>query len=220
MLVSFYLSGSTILIWLMAEIYVLLSPVMLINPQESITAGTKYVLVQMPATLLIIQCLLTDYSTHWVLLSSVAVKLGLVPVHSWVLHVIRRIRWKMLFLLRTLFKIPTLCLAPASMALMFVRRLRVVMGAIGGAIMTNLKKILAYSRIMNTGWVCVLLECPHWVRYLLVYGIALLVLTWYLERTNTSMSNLSLRGSPENRGIWMLYSLSLAGIPPFLGFGA
>lgn len=81
---------------------------------------------------------------------------------------------------------------------------RLIVGAIGGLYQTRLKKLLAYSRITHIGWLIVtlLLSTSIWIIYITPYffNIAFLLLKFR-----------------DTLGTYIIL-LSLAGLPPLLGF--
>uniref|UniRef100_A0AB39CC05 NADH-ubiquinone oxidoreductase chain 2 n=1 Tax=Cymatium sp. TaxID=3160661 RepID=A0AB39CC05_9CAEN len=164
--------------------------------------------------------------------SGLCIKLGLFPFHFWLPSVMAGLSWISCLLMATWQKlapvflmasllessnsywlIVMLCLMSAGSALV---------GGYGGMNQTQIRALLAYSSIAHLGWILFALAHGEWVMktYLIIYIMVSLCVFMNLWLGNFStMKNLdSLKDSSFIEMSIMLMLLSLAGLPPLLGF--
>lgn len=142
------------------------------------------------------------------LILGLILKIGLVPIHQWFLIVGRKIKKSPLFVLITLQKIIPLFLFKSFFKIRLIPRvtlLRVFFGVFFQMGVSNIKKLLLYSSIVNMGWLIILSSFN--LSFLIVsfstYFIILLSLVPFISKMSIET---------------VLGFISLAGIPPLLGF--
>lgn len=99
----------------------------------------------------------------------------------------------------------------------------VIVGAIGGLNQTSIRKIIAFSSINHLGWIvsAILFNEYLWLIYFLIYSFISIGLILILNQFNLFYINqiFSLYSHSSLLKFSFLISfLSLAGLPPFLGF--
>lgn len=127
-----------------------------------------------------------------------------------------------LFILTTLIKLPGLTLMShlaRSQLVLSVALLRGVCGSLLGVAMSNIKKLLSYSRVAHTGWICLVQRlsgpwCAYWVLYLFISARVLRWLSSSRAVTLTQLFNMPV----IKRVCTSALVLSVAGFPPLLGF--
>ena len=165
---------------------------------------------------------MSSLNLEWLLVIAILLKLGLAPFHFWVAHVFVGLSYPMLGVVSTLIKIPGLLLIQhrSNPFVWFSVLLSILVGSLGGVFLRNFKKILAYSRIRHGGWLLAIRSSPlGWFYYLVVY---MLVLYLFLEIAN----KIYIKGVAQTPRLarveiqirWTILTLSLAGLPPLLGF--
>lgn len=184
-------------------------------------AALKYFLIQIPAGLLFLGGRLTMLERETLFFLALLIKLGAFPFFAWMPHIFSGISFSHIFLLSTLQKIPPLVtLASFNFFVSAVSLLTISVGAFGGLFLTNIKKMLAYSSISHTGWMLRISAYFYmWVSYLIFYSFLLFFL--FKQLTSAQIKSISqvstLASSGESMRFWVLI-LSLAGLPPLLGF--
>nr|YP_009538195.1 NADH dehydrogenase subunit 2 [Jynx ruficollis]AYN73696.1 NADH dehydrogenase subunit 2 [Jynx ruficollis] len=170
------------------------------------------------------------YSTSCLLLTTaIAMKLGLVPFHFWFPEVLQGSSLITALLLSTAMKFPPiiiLLLTSNSLNPTLLTLMAIFSAALGGWMglnQTQIRKILAFSSISHLGWMTIII----------IYNPKLTVLTFLLYTLMTSSIFLSLNTTnttklstlmmswtktPLLNTTLMLTLLSLAGLPPFIGF--
>lgn len=181
------------------------------------------------------------------LVAGLAFKLGLVPFHMWIPDVYEGSQMPVVTIIATVTKIAALTftirfligglvLASPSWSTMleFLGILSLFVGNIVAIAQTNIKRMLGYSTISHMGFVAFGLMCvtvegvsatifytiAYVITTLLAFGI-LTVLSYgnYECQSIDDLKGLS-RTHPVYAGLMLAAMLSLAGIPPFIGFYA
>lgn len=162
------------------------------------------------------------------------VKLGLFPCHFWVVPVLQRVGWGGWFWIAVVQKVSGFWII-SGMALearmVRVGRLLMVLtslvGCLGGLGQVKVRSIMGYSSLVQRGWIGLL--CFYRGAALLIYGFVYGLMMWgfTLWASRVGLGNVSnargLSGDLANSwAYWVvpcIYFLSLAGCPPFVGFG-
>nr|ATD83234.1 NADH dehydrogenase subunit 2 [Picoides dorsalis] len=210
---------------------------------RAIEAAVKYFLVQATASASILFSSLINAWSHgqWditqltnptsclLLTMAIAMKLGLAPFHFWFPEVLQGSSLTTALLLSTMMKFPPIVillltsnsLNPSLLTLMAITS--TALGGWMGLNQTQIRKILAFSSISHLGWMTIII----------IYTPKLTLLTFLLYTLMTSAIFLSLNSShitklstlltswtksPMLNTTLMLTLLSLAGLPPFIGF--
>nr|AEI99512.1 NADH dehydrogenase subunit 2 [Picoides villosus]AEI99513.1 NADH dehydrogenase subunit 2 [Picoides villosus]AEI99514.1 NADH dehydrogenase subunit 2 [Picoides villosus]AEI99515.1 NADH dehydrogenase subunit 2 [Picoides villosus] len=210
---------------------------------RAIEAMIKYFLVQAAASATILfSSLINAWSTgQWditqltnptsclLLTTAIAMKLGLVPFHFWFPEVLQGSSLTTALLLSTAMKFPPITillltsnsLNPSLLTLMAIAS--TALGGWTGLNQTQLRKILAFSSISHLGWMtAIIIYIPKltlltFLLYTLLTSTIFLSLnTSYTTKLSTLMT--SWTKTPMLNATLMLTLLSLAGLPPFIGF--
>jgi NADH-quinone oxidoreductase subunit N len=174
-------------------------------------------------------------------------ELGVVPLHTWLPDVYQASPTPVAMMISTIPKIALTVIACRLFAMVFPKlamywQMIVLIGGMGSIIIgsivaiaqTNIKRMLAYSTINNVGFILLgLFVTPHSgnvpaIFYVIVYALTALATFACLSKLsdeNCAFDNiqdfqgLSVR-KPKIAFVLMLLMISLAGIPPFVGFYA
>lgn len=233
-------SNSWIGVWIGLEIN-LLSFIPLIidlNNLISTEASLKYFLTQAFASSLLLFAIilfivfrnftfsfnLIDFS--FLISIPLIIKRGIAPFHFWFPRVLEGISWISRLLLITWQKIAPLIILSYLINFNFfilIIILSALVGAIGGLNQTSLRKILAFSSINHLGWMlaAIIFNEYLWRIYFLIYsfisiGLVFLFYQFNLFHINQIFSSYS--NSALLKFSFLVSFLSLAGLPPFLGF--
>jgi NADH-quinone oxidoreductase subunit N len=144
-------------------------------------------------------------------------KLGLAPLHLWLIPVSILRSWKILLLLSTAQKILPLILLEryrpeiSSFFLIFVF-ISIILGRSYNLSSSSLKSVIVFSRIANRGWILLALIVNTWVWkfFLIAYFLALVFIFNTTLKKNKAIKK-------ESLGLF-LYFISIRGMPPLLGF--
>lgn len=161
------------------------------------------------------------------------VKIGLFPFHFWLPSVIAGLPWFSCLVLATWQKVAPLFLVSALISISELYSIVIIfsliaggssiVGGFGGLNQTQVRAILAYSSIGHLGWIIFASCHSSWgikvyFSIYLVVSFTVFVAVWALNTSNTKrISNLMIH-QPSALLTIMVILLSLAGLPPLIGF--
>nr|ADT82440.1 NADH dehydrogenase subunit 2 [Symphalangus syndactylus] len=212
------------------------------NPRST-EAAIKYFLVQATASMILMMAILSNnlLSGQWtttnitnqysslMILTALAMKLGMAPFHFWVPEVTQGTTLTSGLLLLTWQKLAPISIMYQIFPVMNVNILltfsilSIMVGSWGGLNQTQLRKILAYSSITHVGWMTAVLPYnPNITIFNLTIYIVLTTTAFLALNLNSSTTTLLLSRS-WNKLTWLLplipsTLLSLGGLPPLTGF--
>jgi len=160
-------------------------------------------------------------------------KIGVFPFHFWLPRVIAGLPWLSCLILATWQKVAPLLLVGTLievadlysiilLACILARGSRLV-GGLGGINQTQIRSILAYSSIGHLGWIIFAASHSSWAMkaYFLIYlviSLTVFVAIWTLDIPNAkTLASLTIYQGATILAIIVIL-LSLAGLPPLLGF--
>ena len=226
-------------LWLFLEINLLcFVPIIIADRSNQTTeARVKYFLAQATGSIILLAAAISMSTQTYIspsfrtvlLISSLALKLGIPPAHTWFPGVIAAISWPNCLLLSTWQKIVPLfilTLSPAQntiLLLFLLAALATLVGGIGGLNQTQLRPLLAYRRMGHIGWM--LAVSPFSSNTVLIYFITYVVISapliLLLHGAGFSSKSLSSSIISLPKSILLpttVLLLSLGGLPPLLGF--
>ncbi|YP_002970792.1 NADH dehydrogenase subunit 2 (mitochondrion) [Cynoglossus semilaevis] len=205
-------------------------------------AATKYFLIQAPAAATILFCAITNawMTGQWeinqmstdlpiiLILISLAFKMGMAPVHSWLPDVLQGLDLMTGLVLSTWQKLAPFYLilqlhSTHSLTLILLGTMSILVGGWGGLNQTQTRKILAYSSITHMGWMLVILQFSPELTLMTftLYVTMTLPVFMILHQNNTlSINKLPILAThtPTISALIPLLLLSLGGLPPLTGF--
>nr|BBB33724.1 NADH dehydrogenase subunit 2 [Pectenocypris sp. MZB 22148] len=210
---------------------------------RAVEATTKYFLIQATAAAMILFASTTNawltgewnisntsnQITNMVIISALALKIGLAPVHFWLPEVLQGLNLTTGLILSTWQK-----LAPMALIIQVAQNtnptllttlgiLSTLLGGWGGLNQTQLRKILAYSSIAHMGWMVIIAHYAQQLTlialtvYILMTSAAFLTLKT-LNTTKINTLSTTWTKNPTLTAIAPLILLSLGGLPPMTGF--
>nr|YP_010397669.1 NADH dehydrogenase subunit 2 [Pectenocypris balaena]UQJ78803.1 NADH dehydrogenase subunit 2 [Pectenocypris balaena] len=210
---------------------------------RAVEATTKYFLIQATAAAMILFASTTNawltgewninntsnQMTNMVIISALALKIGLAPVHFWLPEVLQGLSLTTGLILSTWQKLAPMALImqvaqntnPTLLTLLGI--MSTLMGGWGGLNQTQLRKILAYSSIAHMGWMVITV---HYAQQLTLIALATYIFMTSaafltLKTMNTTKINalsMTWTKTPILAAITPLILLSLGGLPPMTGF--
>nr|AVP81764.1 NADH dehydrogenase subunit 2 [Sylvirana annamitica]AVP81765.1 NADH dehydrogenase subunit 2 [Sylvirana annamitica]AVP81799.1 NADH dehydrogenase subunit 2 [Sylvirana annamitica] len=219
-------------------------PLMLTKPHpRAIEATLKYFLTQATASALILFSALINawYTGEWTvhtladlpsnaLTIALMMKLGLVPIHFWMPEVIQGIPLNVGLIVSTWQKLAPMAIIIQSSHIInlnltiFLGLTSILIAGWSGIGHTHLRKVLAFSSIGHLGWTIIILKFNpdlalfNFFVYVLMTTAAFTTLI-SINTTKLSEFATSFHKDPHLTVAMTLLLLSLAGMPPFLGFG-
>nr|YP_010397981.1 NADH dehydrogenase subunit 2 [Rasbora semilineata]UQJ79219.1 NADH dehydrogenase subunit 2 [Rasbora semilineata] len=210
---------------------------------RAVEATTKYFIIQATAAALILFASTTNAwltgewninnmsnpTTNMMVISALALKMGLAPVHFWLPEVLQGLNLTTGLILSTWQKLAPFALIiqttqnsnPALITILGI--LSALLGGWGGLNQTQLRKILAYSSIAHMGWMIIIINhAPQLtlialITYIIMTSATFLTLKM-LNTTNINTLSTTWSKNPALTAITPLILLSLGGLPPMTGF--
>nr|YP_003457006.1 NADH dehydrogenase subunit 2 [Neoceratias spinifer]BAI77093.1 NADH dehydrogenase subunit 2 [Neoceratias spinifer] len=239
-----FASSHWLLAWMGLEINTLaILPLMAQHHHpRAVEAATKYFLTQATAAAMLLFASTTNawLTGQWsiqqmvhplpttMVITALALKLGLAPLHSWLPSVLQGLDLTTGLVLSTWQKLApfalVLQLQPSNpIILMLLGLTSTLVGGWGGLNQTQLRKLLAYSSIAHLGWMVLVLQFSPSLTFLaLVTYIAMTFSTFFMfkQAGSTDINTLatSWAKAPALTSITPLLLLSLGGLPPLTGF--
>lgn len=199
-------------------------------------ASIKYFIIQRisSSVLIISSLILYNYNISWysifnhkilssLILISLILKLGGAPLHFWLPNLTKQITWLILFLILTWQKIAPLfiiTLITNISTIILISLLSTLIGSIIILNQTNIQLIITYSSISHLGWILSIiiinrsLTLIYFINYIIISVPLMYILNIY---TNNYLYTLTQKNK-INKLIIPSLILSLAGLPPLLGF--
>nr|YP_010350332.1 NADH dehydrogenase subunit 2 [Ixodes woyliei]UOK09761.1 NADH dehydrogenase subunit 2 [Ixodes woyliei] len=161
--------------------------------------------------------------TH-IIMMTIMIKLASAPFHSWYPQISEGLSMNSFFILSTIQKLIPLqiisCISNSKILIYII--MSSLIGSFGGFGQTSIRKILAFSSIAHLSWMMTLIMCNQffWMTYFMIYFFILYKIMIFLKNNKLNhIKNIHMQKF-SNFGKFSLFSyfLSLAGMPPFLGF--
>nr|YP_010308876.1 NADH dehydrogenase subunit 2 [Rhipicephalus camicasi]UMB51147.1 NADH dehydrogenase subunit 2 [Rhipicephalus camicasi] len=155
---------------------------------------------------------------------SILIKLGVIPFHFWLMLISESLNFNSLLILLTIQKIIPLLIIEKFLnnLMMPLFVLSSLMASILAMKYKLMKKILIFSSISHQGWILCLIakKMNFWFSYLIMYSVIIYTVISNCKMINfNSLNNLtSNKVSVKMKNIMIMSMMSLAGMPPFLGF--
>jgi len=230
-------ANSWLLIWVGLELN-LLSFIPIISSSNNIEteAIVKYFIIQAVASgiffIRIISCFVSQEFYYYIIIIiiiSLLMKLGAAPCHFWFPIIINSINWINCFILSTIQKLRPLILISIILSRFNIYNifsliiLNSIVGSLGGINQTQVRPLIAYSSIVHISWLLSLiyLSSNIIVIYLIIYLIILRILfIQFILRRKLSLNQFNFKlFSSSSFSISLFFPLlSLAGLPPLIGF--
>lgn len=182
--------------------------------------GVKYLLIQAIGSIIfLLGCLRIEF---WLILGRIILKMGRVPFHFWFPSICRLVNWLGVFMISVWQKLLPLVVFLLSVedffSLFFLGLINIIIGGIGGVNLTQFKSLLGFSSISHLGWIFIITESQgcfllYFIIYIFLFGGLTLILR---KRRCLNLSKLNI--SKYDKIFIVLIIISLAGIPPFVGF--
>nr|QNG56236.1 NADH dehydrogenase subunit 2 [Platisus obscurus] len=191
----------------MASVILLFTIILIMNKMDNMIINMNFLMIMLNSTLL--------------------TKMGAAPFHFWFPEVMEGLNWFNCFIILTWQKIAPMIIMMYNINLIKFFTSIILISSLIGSIMglnqISLRKIFTFSSINHIGWMIstMLYNQSIWFIYFITYTIINLNLISIFMKFNIfQMKQLfnSLNNNKSIKFLFMLNFLSIAGIPPFLGF--
>lgn len=227
-------SHNLLIIWVGMEINLIGFIPLLIFNKTNLSTSTiiNYFLIQVVAsfTILYSSIFITHMSfcvlTTPIILRGVLVKIGIPPYHYWIPPLIASLPWTSCFYVSTIQKVVPLLVLNSNyivtQLLVVFLVISLTVGAVGGINRSDWRALIAYSRITHITWIIVAIRVRGFLAafYATIYFLSVTTIFYIAEKNNLTSFTASVKPLVPMRHIIILVIilLSIAGIPPFVGF--
>nr|AXS66571.1 NADH dehydrogenase subunit 2 [Tenebrionoidea sp. 17 KM-2017] len=199
-------------------------------------SAMKYFLTQAMASILFISAIIASmipnpmfllFQNEILMTTALLIKLGSAPFHFWFTEVMEGLDWMSGSIILTWQKIAPLMILfnspPSNPMILMATFSSLIMSGVMSINVNSLRKIMTLSSINNIAWMLssMLLSSSLWFTYFLVYSIIVLNVTMMFHIHKTFFISQAINSMNNNKTFKMsfyLNFLSMAGLPPFLGF--
>nr|YP_010708720.1 NADH dehydrogenase subunit 2 [Caprella acanthogaster]WCR50886.1 NADH dehydrogenase subunit 2 [Caprella acanthogaster] len=226
-------ADSWLMMWIFFEVNLLLFIPLLFSKKSKYQseASLKYFLNQAMSSVFILSSVTflnaSEPLCYYLLCTAFSLKMGVAPLHGWLITISSSISWLSLWLLLIPQKI-----APMLIMSMLIKKdyfllvcvfivLSALLGAWGGLTTPSMKKIITYSSIAQMGWLLtsLLSSTITWITYFIVYSLITTSITLSLSFMKANKINDLLSSKNKlMKTLMMVNMLATAGLPPFSGF--
>nr|YP_010350410.1 NADH dehydrogenase subunit 2 [Ixodes trichosuri]UOK09891.1 NADH dehydrogenase subunit 2 [Ixodes trichosuri] len=160
----------------------------------------------------------------YIIMLTILIKMASAPFHMWFPQISENISMKSFFLLSTFQKmIPLQILSNFNnQKIIIFIILSALIGTFGGFNQTSLRKILAFSSIAHLSWMMtlILINQHFWIIYFFLYSMIIMKIMIFMKMNFINLiNNIHMKKMSEQNKLQLFSTfLSLAGLPPFLGF--
>nr|YP_009655366.1 NADH dehydrogenase subunit 2 [Epeus alboguttatus]QCL18083.1 NADH dehydrogenase subunit 2 [Epeus alboguttatus] len=211
------------MVWLGLEINMMSFLILIYKRYDikMIESCMKYFFIQSLGSALMMSILYLD----WVMIGGLCLlilsyKVGAGPFFYWFPSVCGGLDWLSCYMLMFFQKF-----LPLGLIYMFIHwfvwilvLVGLLVGVLGSFNQSNIKELLAYSSIHHLGWIMLIMMKGNlsWMLYLLMYGLVLFSIIHVLILNNIIYFYMMYKC--KNKIWFILGMLSMAGMPPLLGF--
>nr|YP_011033009.1 NADH dehydrogenase subunit 2 [Pardosa pseudoannulata]WRI06644.1 NADH dehydrogenase subunit 2 [Pardosa pseudoannulata] len=225
-LISFHLvmnSDDWFLLWLGLEINMMIFIMLMYNENSmlKIESCLKYFFIQSVGSAILMSCFYLN--KEWmdlVVCLLLGYKIGAGPFFFWFPSVCSGLSWMSCFVLMSFQKVIPLMIMGifVSWIIYIMIVISLFFGIFGCFNQTNIKQLIAYSSVYHMGWImlCNFSNDLNWFVYLVIYSLMIFPVMKFFS--SIFSEDFLMLMKVKYKGWIILMVLSMAGMPPFLGF--
>nr|ACT80217.1 NADH dehydrogenase subunit 2 [Mayetiola destructor] len=216
--------------WIYLEINLISFIFLLMNYKNYLFLESSliYFLIQTMASIILLFSLINSIiylKFKNLMMFAIFLKMGIAPLHYWLIMMVEMLNWIMIYILLTWQKIAPLLLLNLynnTKMLMIFLLLSMMIGSLMGINYSSLKKIMAYSSINQLSWIIISLMYLNklFKMYMCIYMYMMFFTIYCFQFFNlTFIYNIYiLKIDLYLMMVMFMNLLSLGGLPPFIGF--
>nr|WAK83091.1 NADH dehydrogenase subunit 2 [Janus sp.] len=230
---------SWIIIWMMLEINLMTFMPIMNNLMNKTNYLFKYFIVQTTSSSTFLMSIILMWSLQfnnytminyqfleWLMTFAMMLKLGLTPFHWWYIEIMMSLTWMNIFLMSSWQKIiPLMIISYFKLNLILYTSIMFssLISSWQGMNQINLRKLFTLSSINQTSWMAINATMSfYWtLTYLMMYMLISFNIFFMFNKNKFSYLHELYLMNPYTPKIYFFLTLnilSLAGLPPFLGF--
>nr|QCF39629.1 NADH dehydrogenase subunit 2 [Glomeridesmus spelaeus]QCF39642.1 NADH dehydrogenase subunit 2 [Glomeridesmus spelaeus] len=163
---------------------------------------------------------------YYMIMIPLLLKMASAPLHFWMPALANGLSWLYLFILISWQKLAPLFLMFNFMFMdlfIIIIMMNLIIGSVMGINQTSMKKIIIFSSINHMGWMLssILISETMFIFYFIIYMISIIPIIMMFYKSNIPSLNNLLFNKSKSIMFMLMFSfniLSMAGMPPFVGF--
>nr|YP_010839101.1 NADH dehydrogenase subunit 2 [Raivuna sinica]WGG26898.1 NADH dehydrogenase subunit 2 [Raivuna sinica] len=222
-------SNNILMSWMSMEMNLIGFLPMMTKSKKMKDQSMKYLIIQSMASSMFLMSILMNLiidcpvNESVMMMSSMLIKLGMMPFHLWMPMLMNSMSWMNCFLMMTWQKIiPTVIVSQmTNLKLMILPMLLSMMISPMVALnQLSIKKILAYSSISNIPIMITAMKLSKliFIYLMVIYSMINFMLMSMMKKMNTMFMNQMMKQNKLNKLMIMMNFLSMSGLPPMMGF--
>nr|YP_010165970.1 NADH dehydrogenase subunit 2 [Stictocephala bisonia]QRV59917.1 NADH dehydrogenase subunit 2 [Stictocephala bisonia] len=215
-------SNNWVSMWIGMEISMMsFLPMMSSKLKLSSESCIKYYIIQSLSSSIMMMGIIMmslNIKSELILMSSLLMKLGMMPFHNWVLSIIEGMTHTNIIIMFTILSLaPLNMISFLEMNLQFLVVLSLVVSSMSALNQNSLKKIMTYSSIYNLSIILSSISSwSIWMTFMTIYSISTVVIMMMFKKMNFNFINqiMTLNNSMAMKIEMLMAILSMAGMPP------
>nr|YP_010827534.1 NADH dehydrogenase subunit 2 [Sinocentrus brevicornis]WFD60953.1 NADH dehydrogenase subunit 2 [Sinocentrus brevicornis] len=212
-------------IWMGLELTLMcFIPIMSAKSKLNSESCIKYFIMQsLSSSIMMMGVIMMSFEMNkYFLLTSIAMKLGVVPFHTWVLSITEGMKYYSILVFSTVMKLgPMMVMSYLNSNYSTIIIMMLILSSIAGLNQNSMKKVIMYSSLFNMSFMLSCINnCSIWMTYFILYSASLLMLTLMIMKMNLNFINQFIFNNYSNSMkliMWMIM-MSMGGMPPMLSF--
>nr|YP_010021586.1 NADH dehydrogenase subunit 2 [Paurocephala sauteri]QOL10527.1 NADH dehydrogenase subunit 2 [Paurocephala sauteri] len=202
----------------------------LMKKKDSKESTIKYFIIQSSGSILFLFSITINIKYYnqefyiWAMLPPIALMLksGMAPLHSWIPEIVKNFNYLSLLMILTMQKIIPIFILFSSWynLLTWIAIFNIIKGSLMGLNQNSLIKLLIFSSINNNGWLIfsMLESIFMFMIFFTIYFVLNMMIIFYMKFFKIKWI-IQMKSKTKFQKMYLFFSfLSLAGLPPFLGF--
>nr|WOW99022.1 NADH dehydrogenase subunit 2 [Dictyopharidae sp. 2 WQW-2023a] len=222
-------SNNILMSWMSMEMNLIGFLPMMTKSKKMKDQSMKYLIIQSMASSMFLMSILMNLiidcpiNESVMMMSSMLIKLGMMPFHLWMPMLMNSLSWMNCFLMMTWQKIiPTVIITQmTNLKLMILpMMLSMMISPMVALNQLSIKKILAYSSISNIPMMITAMKLSKliFIYLMMIYSMINFMLVSMMKTLNLKFLNQMMKQNKLNKLMIMVNFLSMSGLPPMIGF--
>nr|QWS05458.1 NADH dehydrogenase subunit 2 [Zecheuna tonkinensis] len=222
-------SNNFIFSWMMMEINMISFLPIMTKSNKMKDQTMKYFIIQSMASsmmlmsMLMNSCIETPINTSIMMMTSMLMKLGLIPFHIWMPMIMNSMTWENCMMMTTIQKIIPIMLSSQMLSTKMTSLpmiMSLMIAPMSAMKQLSMKKIMAFSSITNTPWMIMSMTNSknQFMMFFMIYStITIMIMKKFKKMNMMYVNQINMTKIKEKVSILILW-MSMSGMPPTTGF--
>nr|QWZ47756.1 NADH dehydrogenase subunit 2 [Loxocephala perpunctata] len=222
-------SNNILMSWMAMEMNLFMFLPMMTKKQKMKDQPMKYFIIQSLSSSTMLMSILMNLNSEIplsmsiLLMTSMLMKMGMIPFHMWLPTIMNKMSWNNCFILSTWQKIAPINILSQLIELKMLILplcLSLLMAPITAIKQLSSKKIMAYSSISNSPWMLISMMMSKFLFYMfmMIYSTLTFMMMKTMKNMNLNFINQILTSTKMQKLNLIILTLSMSGMPPMTGF--